>query len=241
MKKNAKKKILVNAITSTRLIAAAFMLPIYFTFGGFITAITAGLVFLTDCIDGFLARHLHVQSFFGSILDSVSDKVLGITIFSILAIVNPIFLLPILFELGIVIVNVISIARGNNVKTSIAGKIKANVLDISVVIGLISLSLSDILLYIDNSFLAKMAKYNSNQILYYLCIPLLASECVVIIDYIYKAIKQEKQKSSDQIEVNTEKKRLKNKQELFNALFDTNYFLEHRNDGIKNLLFTIEE
>lgn len=241
MKKNAKKKILVNMITGTRLIAAAFMVPIYFTFGGFITAVTAGLVFMTDCIDGFLARHLHVQSFFGSILDSVSDKVLGITIFSILAIANPIFILPILFEIGIVIVNLVSIYRGNNVKTSIAGKIKANILDISVVIGLLSLSLNDISLHTNNKFLVSIAKYNSNQIVYYLSIPLLLSQCFVLIDYIIKAVKQEKKTETTRIGRNKEYKRVKNKKEILNSLFDTDYFLEHRNDGIKNLLFTMEE
>ena len=53
-------------------------MPIFASCGALATGLAAMGFFLTDFIDGFLARKLHVQSFFGSLLDALSDKAFGI-------------------------------------------------------------------------------------------------------------------------------------------------------------------
>ena len=73
------KKIFVNALTIIRLLAT-FVLPFIWRLTSplciFIFVVT---ILLTDMLDGIFARSFHVQSLFGSILDAVADKTLGVT------------------------------------------------------------------------------------------------------------------------------------------------------------------
>jgi phosphatidylglycerophosphate synthase len=83
---------MVNAITLYRLIAAPILLTLLFTNELVIFKWFLAISFLTDAVDGYLARKYKVTSIFGSILDSVSDDltiavaIIGITL------VNPEFL-----------------------------------------------------------------------------------------------------------------------------------------------------
>ena len=78
------KLFIINTITIIRLIGA-FILPfIYSKYGSSIVSVVIIGLFLTDAIDGFLARHLHASTFFGSILDGASDKILNAISFVIL-------------------------------------------------------------------------------------------------------------------------------------------------------------
>lgn len=82
----------VNAITFYRLLAAPVLLILLY--GGHLTVFKWLLVvsFLTDAVDGYLARKYKVTSIFGSILDSVSDDLtIAVAIFGIM-LVNPGFL-----------------------------------------------------------------------------------------------------------------------------------------------------
>ncbi|MFA6086315.1 CDP-alcohol phosphatidyltransferase family protein [Mucilaginibacter sp.] len=83
---------MVNAITFYRLLAAPMLLTLLFNEQLDIFKWLLAVSFLTDAIDGYLARKYKVTSVFGSILDSVSDDltiaaaIIGITL------VNPEFL-----------------------------------------------------------------------------------------------------------------------------------------------------
>lgn len=80
MKKFAKA--IPNIITSIRIIGAIGIIFIEpFTLAFFLVY---GLCGVTDALDGFVARKFHLESKFGSILDSVSDLVfLGVMAFKI--------------------------------------------------------------------------------------------------------------------------------------------------------------
>lgn len=94
----------VNAITFYRLLAAPVLLILLFS--GHLTVFKWLLVvsFLTDAVDGYLARKYKVTSIFGSILDSVSDDLtIAVAIFGIM-LVNPEFLGK---ELVLVVVQVL--------------------------------------------------------------------------------------------------------------------------------------
>lgn len=95
---------MVNAITFYRLLAAPVLLTLLFYNQLAVFKWLLVVSFLTDAIDGYLARRYKVTSVFGSILDSVSDDltiavaIIGITL------VNPEFLRK---ELALVAVQVL--------------------------------------------------------------------------------------------------------------------------------------
>ncbi len=219
MKRSNFMKVFVNILTSARVLGALIIIPIYFKWGGIVASITSGLLFITDFLDGLLARSFHVQSFFGSIIDAVSDKLLGISILIVLALINYLYILPILLELGILIVNTVSFKMGNNTKTSFKGKIKTNILDIVLVISLFVIA---------NSF--------DNMILNIILIPLIISELIVIVDYFIKARKNTSLHKKEHLNV----LRKKTNKELWHDLFDTDFYLKYRNDSITKLFYIVK-
>lgn len=264
---NKRNKIIVNAITGIRTIGTFAMIPIYTIYGSLTTALAAGVFFLTDMIDGKLARKLHVQSFFGSLLDGLSDKTFGMVCLLLLALENNIFFIPIIMEGAILAINFQSLQRGNNVQSSIAGKVKTGVLAVSLVGGFLSLevpSLKDLLNYLNIKSIDTLLNTNPSVLSNIVATPLIASETIVIVDYIKKAKDQDKKRiesatSNKEIaKLNTEideiqaqkeyllneknklkvsNSQLKTKKEIVHDLFDTDFYLENKDGGIKKLLF----
>lgn len=222
MKKGVLMKIFVNILTSARVLGALIIIPVYFKWGGIVASIVAGTLFITDFLDGLLARSFHVQSFFGSIIDAVSDKLLGISVLIVLALINHLYIIPIVLEMGILLVNVISFKIGNNTKTSFKGKIKTNILDIVLVISL---------------FIIADYSISHNSILNIIVIPLIISELVVIIDYIIKASRN----TLAQKKANLKIIRKKTSKELWHDLFDTDFYLKYRNDSITKLFYIVKQ
>ncbi len=71
-----------NAITLSRifvLIPAIYFLHTRSTVG---MVLTLSWIFISDFLDGYLARRLHQTSFIGAILDPVSDKIVVLCLFS---------------------------------------------------------------------------------------------------------------------------------------------------------------
>ncbi|RFZ85207.1 CDP-alcohol phosphatidyltransferase family protein [Mucilaginibacter terrenus] len=94
----------VNAITLYRLLAAPLLLILLFSGHLAVFKWLLMVSFLTDAIDGYLARKYQVTSIFGSILDSVSDDLtIAVAILGIM-LVNPEFLRK---ELTLVMVQVL--------------------------------------------------------------------------------------------------------------------------------------
>lgn len=256
LKKHKINKIIVNTITSIRAIGTAAMIPIFLNFGYIGAAFSTILLFLTDFLDGYLARKLKVQSFFGSLLDGLSDKALGIMCLLILSFSNPIFLTIILSEILILIVNYKSIERGNNAKSSIAGKVKTAIMGLSIVSSFLVYGLpniKDLIHYINVDSINKLVNINPDIITTFIAGGLLCADAYVIIDYKIKAKKQDKKRNNiKQIEndikrIEEEKEKLKedkqkllelkSREEIIHALFDTEFYLEHKDDGIKRLLY----
>ncbi|MFD2873729.1 CDP-alcohol phosphatidyltransferase family protein [Mucilaginibacter ximonensis] len=95
---------MVNAITFYRLLAAPVLLTLLFYDHLTVFKWLLAVSFLTDAVDGYLARKYQVTSVFGSILDSVSDDLtIAVAIFGII-LVNPEFLRK---ELALVVIQLI--------------------------------------------------------------------------------------------------------------------------------------
>ena len=87
---------IVNFLTLIRLIGTIILIPLYNMFGGKVVGITSFFCYLTDSIDGILARRWKVSTFFGAIFDGVADKLFTITNFIILYLITPYALIPII-------------------------------------------------------------------------------------------------------------------------------------------------
>lgn len=260
------KKVLVNAITSIRALGTLIIVPIFQTTGPIAAGLAAAGFFLTDFIDGKLARKFEVQTFFGSLLDGLSDKAFSIICLVLLAIHNPVFWTVIAAEGAIVYANYKSAKKGNNVQSSKAGKIKTGILGASIIGSMMCLdapSIREILKFTNSAALDKIFSLDPNLLTTLLGIPAVASSCYVLKDYINisnrqteaKAKKKEPKEetiTSADIERNiadieakkaelerdkNKLKQLKSGKEILHDLFDTEFYIEHKDDDIKQLLY----
>lgn len=261
-KNHKRNKILVNLITSIRSLGTVAIVPIFVNAGSFVTALAACGFFLTDCIDGFLARKLHVESFFGSLLDALSDKAFGIVCLLLLSTLNPIFLAVIGVELGIFAINYTSAQKDNNVKSSKVGKAKTLLLAASIVGSFFCYgapTIKELLNYVNISSFNKLLEMNPDILSSILAIPTIGASLYAAKDYLSIAKTQEKTQTEPSAEkrlaeldesiaeIAKERQQLldekeeilerKTKQEIIHDLFDTDFYHENKDARIKSLLY----
>lgn len=230
MKDNAIKIVkisIVNLFTVVRLIGA-FLLPfIYIYKGSGICSIWTICLFLTDAIDGFLARVLKSSTFFGSSMDALSDKLLSAVACIILGLTYSIMILPIILEIAILLTNYSTYRHGGNIQSSIIGKIKTMVLDVCIVGSFVLLSIPAF------HISTKAFNYITLNTPYYItlfgCISTIAV-IVAFLDY----MKKNKLTREDPTTINIkEQTRIKKPfKEIINNAFDTNYYILHKDEGI---------
>ena len=225
------KIILVNSITLIRLIGA-FSLPfIYFYSDIYIASIFIILLFISDFLDGLLARKLNVCTFFGSIMDAFSDKLLSIVSFVLLGIKYNVMLLPIVIELLIFMTSCNTYKYGGNLKTSYIGKVKTFILDLSVIISFLLIGLNNFNL--DNNIINTLIS-NTSLIISILALITTLAGIITLIDYIFKNIYS--RKNPKYIKIKNENKKFKDSKTIIRLLFDTDYFIKNRNESIMKLL-----
>jgi len=179
------KRQFANLLTLTRGVLAPIFVVIFLcTHSLKFLFITILLSALTDCFDGWYARSFGYVSEFGALLDTVCDKVFIICI--ILPIMTlilpkttkslPLFIIILILEVIISIINVYSkLMKKQHPKSSLVGKIKTVVLDVTLVICYLSLILN----------------INKIVILVFLSITIVM-QIIAGIDYLIKAIKVKK-------------------------------------------------
>lgn len=224
-------KKIVNILTLIR-IFATFVLPfIWRILNPLYIIIFVIVTLLTDFFDGFLARKFHVQTLFGSILDTVADKVFGIVIILIIALYYPLYYIIVVLEFLIAVVNVVAAVRGATTKSSFLGRAKMWVLGTSTVFAIIAIFQNYLL---DINFLKNIISYiiESEDILLPSSVFItVGCELMVITDYVRNILKELKRKTEKIIY------QFKDDKELFYVLFDTEYFLSHKDMPIsKHLL-----
>lgn len=194
-------KIFVNIITTIRFTYALFLPILKNKISEVAFVINIAILFLTDSIDGILARKHKVQTLYGSIMDTIADKTLSIILLLMLTERYKILSIILLSEIIIAITNIIGKITGRKVESSIYGKIKMWLLSITIVIGYMSL----------------FSIINKNILL--ICVGITSMfELIVIIDYIYTLVKQK--------EVVKHKYAIKNLSDLKYVLFDTDYYMQ---------------
>lgn len=223
-------KVFVNSLTLIRLLAT-FILPFVWRILsplGIIVFVAS--VLLTDFFDGFFARTFHVQSLFGSLLDTIADKVFGIVIILIVAIYYPIYYIIAVLEIQIAIINTIAAFMGLRTKSSFIGRAKMWVLGVSTVMGIIFIFSSDLLKITAIKPVLDVILANKDILLASVFLTT-GAEIMVAIDYVIKMLKE--------LRVNKSKIKydFKNSEDIKHVLFDTKYYLTHKNMSMsKHLL-----
>lgn len=237
MKKNVFKTIkiiIVNFFTLFRLFGA-FALPFVYTdYGSGVCSICTICLFLTDAIDGFLARTLKVSTFFGSSMDALSDKILNTIAFILLGITYSIMIPPIILELAILLTAYNTYREGGNVQSTTIGKIKTVILDVCIIGSFILLSLPTL------GINTNAINYIINNTPYYItlfgCICTIAG-IIALLDYRKKNYETRKDPHTIRVrELNKTKKTFK---EVIHDAFDTNYYLKHKDEPIMKQFYKV--
>ena len=66
--------IIVNLLTTIRILGVIVLVPVYLIYGSGYTALLAMGCYFTDFLDGIIARKFHASTFFGSAYDVLADK-----------------------------------------------------------------------------------------------------------------------------------------------------------------------
>ena len=230
MKKNYYIKfVIVNLITLLRLIASILMPIVYFKSGINSFCYFIPFLFLTDLIDGKLSRKLKVETFFGSILDAVSDKLFAFVLLGILTYYYRSMIVVIILEFTIFMLNTLAFTDNKNIQTSKIGKVKTTILDINIVLMYLYLYLPLYEKYLSvglrNTLLNIKVPFN-----YVLIGIMIGMEVLTLTDYKKKSIKQ----------VNYEKiefKELKSFKEIIKLLVDREFYIKNKNKKLKELLY----
>lgn len=241
-----KKKIMVNMITALRGIGGILLVPIFSIYGSIPATIWFISFMATDWIDGYLARKYEVSSFFGALLDGMFDKLFGIISFLLLASISPSYMIPLLFEAGILGYGLYSASKGNNVKSTIIGKAKMWFLAVSVLLGLLNtdlLTLENLLQTINlNSVpldnLVRLEQVSKDS--------LIGMEALSLSSYVIKdKIEDKNNKEKTPLKVKDIKEVIFTKdkdiqKEIEYRLFDTKYYEENKDKPL-SLLLTLKK
>ena len=228
----ALKLILINILTFIRIIGTIILIPIYNSFGAFSVSILSMICYLTDSIDGLLARKWRVSTFFGALFDGVADKLFTIINFIVLYLITPYALIPILLEISIVCVLFIKFVLKLNIQSNIIGKVKVWILAMSVVVALFISGINDIT-FIPIVFKSLFINIPEKTLYLYILLPAIIMEVLTLISYILEIFKPKKIKI-----LNKSKKALKinmldgkNRWENFKNLWlNPSFYSEHKND-----------
>lgn len=134
--KEVRRKQIPNILTLIRgIIAPITIIPAVINQKLYIAFSLIAFCALIDSFDGWYARNRNAQSEFGALLDAICDKLFVLTLTFPLVFVYTKWIIGILaLELIISIINSYSRVRGYDAHSSIMGKVKTVVLDVSIAI-----------------------------------------------------------------------------------------------------------
>ena len=233
--KNIIKIIIINFITLIRVIGIFAIIPVYLHHGGFSCFVLVAMCFLTDCIDGMLARELKCSTFFGSILDGVSDKAfLIINLITILSITK-LAIFPIIIEVLIALTQSLKYAHNMNVQSNLMGKAKMWIA--GFLISAIYILEDKVFLNSFNTIFTNYLVDNAIMVKKVMLIIVIIAELLTLISYIKEYI--ESKNSLDNTQV-IKSKELQLVEEVSNKklgymLFNHEFYMQHKNNA--NLKF----
>lgn len=224
--------IIVNTITLCRLLGALILPIIYHIHSINAVAILTIFLFLSDAIDGFLARKLKISTFFGCSMDALSDKVLNAIVFILLGIEYRYMIPPLIIEILILYISYLTYKQGGNVKSTKVGKIKTIILDVCVILSFLLLSIPKL------GINGKVIKYIITNTDFYIITfsSIITISCLIaLLDYIKRY--KDTRFNPKYIKVKKRKKLGKSFKEIITRSFDTDYYTKHKNESIMDQLY----
>lgn len=237
--------LVVNCLTMVRIIGVFCLLPIYHSHGGVAAAVLSIICYLTDFLDGILARKFKVVSFFGSVFDGIADKAFTVANLFVLLTITKFALIPILFEVAIVTIQSIKYHNNINVQSSMAGKIKTWIIALTVIV-LYLLTDIEHITFLSPNFVNNVMSMDQNMLIGILSIPIIVFEILTIISYL---IFLQDYNPHEKVEMpNIEillKKPVTFKDKLYNFYtiwFDYQFYLKYKDSaGLKNILKQVKQ
>ena len=229
------KLIIINFLTLIRVIGVILLVPVYHYCGGFMTGVLALICYLTDSLDGILARKWSASTFFGALFDGTADKLFTIMNFIVLYLITPFALILIFFEISIVITQILKFKNNLNLQSNIIGKFKVWVLAICVVLTFIISDINSIS-FISSSLKNIFNSLNMKNVYLILLTPAIIIEFLTLISYILDVIapKKIKRKNAQRKEIEIPKMDGKTTWEIFKLIgLNPEFYQKHCND--KNL------
>ena len=132
---NVGVKIFVNALTVFRCIFTFAMPFLIKKVSNVAFLIIIAVLFFTDCLDGFISRKCKAQTLFGSIMDTIADKVLCVVLIICIASKSPFLFVMLIGEIIIATINFIGILNGASIVAIMTGKAKMWALALAVISG----------------------------------------------------------------------------------------------------------
>ncbi|MBQ8902473.1 MAG: CDP-alcohol phosphatidyltransferase family protein [Bacilli bacterium] len=231
------KLIIINMLTLIRVIGTIVLIPIYQNYGGMYVGILALICYLTDSIDGILARKWGASTFFGALFDGVADKLFTIVNFIVLYLITPYALIPILFEIAIIVIQFLKFALKLNVKSNIIGKLKVWILAMSVVLTFLVSDVSSLTI-LTNEIREYILGIPSKTLYFWLLFPSIIMEALTFISYILELFVPQKIKVLVEEQKELKMPKLKgNIWENFKEIWlNPEFYKEHKNDtNLKDL------
>lgn len=182
---------IVNLLTLIRVIGTIILIPIYNNYGGIKAGIFSLICYLTDSVDGILARKWKVSTFFGAIFDGISDKLFTIINFIVLYLITPYAIIPIIFEILITLIQLFKFSNNYNIKSNMFGKIKVWILAISLVILFIVSDITNAT-FIPITIRESILRIPSKTMYFYLLLPAILSEALTFLSYVVEIFKPSK-------------------------------------------------
>lgn len=229
---------IVNLLTLIRIIGTIILIPLYYTFGGKIVGITSFFCYLTDSVDGILARRWKVSTFFGALFDGFADKLFTIINFIILYMITPYALIPIIIEILIILVQMFKFTRNLNIQSNVIGKSKVWILAVTVVITFLVSDISNIA-FLSINFKEWILSIPNDRL--YLCLlgAAIIMELLTLFSYIFELCfpKNIEILTTKPKKINMPKLSIKERKEYIkNVWLSPEFYEKHKNDtNLKDL------
>lgn len=234
--------VFVNLLTMVRIIGVFMMIPVYFRYGGLYAAYLSVGCYLTDCIDGFLARKYHASTFFGSMFDGVADKLFSCSNLIILFNVTKYSIISIVLEILVVIIQFVKFQKNINIQSSKLGKIKTIVMSVTVILVYLITDINKLTFLSSNV----ISYVNSHNLYLYLFIPLYIFQILTLYSYLkfLKTYDKKEVKQIPKVDIYLKPKTtIKNRISNFCTIWLNNEFYEKYKDseGLKAIRNEIKE
>jgi phosphatidylglycerophosphate synthase len=176
--------IIVNILTTIRILGVIVLVPVYLIYGSGYTALLAMGCYFTDFLDGIIARKFHASTFFGSAYDVLADKLFTCANLLVILSVTNFAIIPIFFEILIIIIGVAKYKRNINVQSTKMGKIKTWVMGLTVIAVYMAINLDNLTRIFGFNFINHINNIDKTILYLVIFMPLYVFELLTVISYL---------------------------------------------------------